>query len=198
MSSTNAVSAVDKNLEVKSLQEGVKLSQQEIVERAKDEINNSVEELAAGKKVAEVVNVGCLSHLAKLFFFWAVKTVAEEVDLSGSAVAAVVDSASSAVKAVVTGADLSGNCCDALEAALEKELSHVTGIDISISDVTPETVTAVVSNAVSASVPASVPVAVAHVAASAAASVAASAVPAPVVYLTPVSIQNKSSRQRKE
>ena len=111
MSSTNAVSAVDKNLEVKSLQEGVKLSQQEIVERAKDEINNSVEELAAGKKVAEVVNVGCLSHLAKLFFFWAVKTVAEEVDLSGSAVAAVVDSASSAVKAVVTGADLSGNYC---------------------------------------------------------------------------------------
>ena len=192
MSSTNAVSAVDKNLEVKSLQEGVKLSQQEIVERAKDEINNSVEELAAGKKVAEVVNVGCLSHLAKLFCFWAVKTVAEEVDLSGSAVAAVVDAASSAVavaaatvEAVVTGADLSGNCCDALEAALEKELSHVTGIDISISDVTPETVTAVVSNAVSAAVSASVPASV-------------PAVADPVVYLTPVSIQNKSSRQRKE
>ena len=189
MSSTNAVSAVDKNLEVKSLQEGVKLSQQEIVERAKDEINNSVEELAAGKKVVEVVNVGCLSHLAKLFCFWAVKTVAEEVDLSGSAVAAVVDAAASAVEAVVTGADLSGNCCDALEAALEKELSHVTGIDISISDVTPETVTAVVSNAVSNAVSASVPAAV---------SASVPAVADPVVYLTPVSIQNKSSRQRKE
>lgn len=195
MSSTNAVSAVDKNLEVKSLQEGVKLSQQEIVERAKDEINNSVEKLAAGKKVVEVVNVGCLSHLTKLFCFWAVKTVAEEVDLSGSAVAGVVDAAASAVavaaatvEAVVTGADLSGNLCDALEAALEKELSHVTGIDISISDVTPETVTAAVSDAVSAAVSASVPV-----------PVAASAVAAdPVVYLTPVSIQNKSSRQRKE
>ena len=189
MSSTNAVSAVDKNLEVKSLQEGVKLSQQEIVERAKDEINNSVEELAAGKKVVEVVNVGCLSHLAKLFCFWAVKTVAEEVDLSGSALAGVVDAVSSAVEAVVTGADLSGNCCDALEAALEKELSHVTGIDISISDVTPETVTAVVSNAVSNAVSASVPAAV---------SASVPAVADPVVYLTPVSIQNKSSRQRKE
>jgi len=154
------------------------------VERVKDEINNSVEELAAGKKVVEVVNVGCLSHLAKLFCSWAVKTVAEEVDLSGSVVAGIVDSASASaeavVEAVVRGADLSGNCCDALEAALEKELSHVTGLDISISDVKPETVTASVAS-VLASVPASVP-----------------AVPASVLYLTPVSIQNKSSRQRRE
>jgi hypothetical protein len=179
MSSTSVASAVDKNHELKSLQEGVKLSQQEIVERVKDEINNSVEELAAGKKVVEVVNVGCLSHLAKLFCSWAVKTVAEEVDLSGSVVAGIVDSASAeaVVEAVVRGADLSGNCCDALEAALEKELSHVTDLDISISDVKPENVTA----SVVASVPASVPV-----------------VPASVLYLTPVSIQNKSSRQRRE
>ena len=62
MSSTSVASAVDKNHELKSLQEGVKLSQREIVERVKDEINNSVEELADGKKVVEVVNVGCLSH----------------------------------------------------------------------------------------------------------------------------------------
>jgi len=196
MSSTSVASAVDKNHELKSLQEGVKLSQQKIVERVKDEINNSVEELAAGKKVVEVVNIGCLSHLAKLFCSWAVKTVAEEVDLSGSVVAGIVDSAEAVVEAVVTGADLSGNCCDALEAALEKELSHVTGLDISISDVTS------VAASVVSSVPA-VPVSVPAVPASVPASVPAPvsvpvAVPASVLYLTPVSIQNKSSRQRRE
>jgi hypothetical protein len=190
MSSTSVASAVDKNHELKSLQEGVKLSQQKIVERVKDEINNSVEELAAGKKVVEVVNIGCLSHLAKLFCSWAVKTVAEEVDLSGSVVAGIVDSAEAVVEAVVRAADLSGNCCDALEAALEKELSHVTGLDISISDVKPETV--------AASVVASVPVTVASVAAAVSVPASVPVVPASVLYLTPVSIQNKSSRQRRE
>uniref|UniRef100_A0A6C0IAA2 Uncharacterized protein n=1 Tax=viral metagenome TaxID=1070528 RepID=A0A6C0IAA2_9ZZZZ len=129
------LSAVDKKLELTQPQAVVGSSQPETAVDAKVELNTSVKEtleaVAAGKNVVDVVNVGCLERFAKLFCFLTVKNVVNAVDLSGS----VLEAVGAAVEATVKDLDLSGsvlsNAASVLEsqvAALESEVLSETEV----------------------------------------------------------------------
>jgi hypothetical protein len=139
------LSAVDVKLELTPPQAGVGSSQPETAVDAKVELSTSVkktlEDVAAGKNVVDVVNVGCLERFAKLFCFLTVKNVVENaVDLSGS----VLETVEAAVEATVKDLDLSGSVLsnavsvlDSQVAALESEVLSETELSDLSGDLLP-------------------------------------------------------------
>lgn len=117
------LSAVDKKLELTPPQAVVGSSQPETAVDAKVELSTSVKEtleaVAAGKNVVDVVNVGCLERFAKLFCFLTVKNVVNAVDLSGS----VLEAVGGAVEATVKDLDLSGSVLSNVASVLESQVA---------------------------------------------------------------------------
>jgi len=110
------LSAVDK----KQSPEVVGSSQPETaVVELSTSVEKTLEAVAAGKNVVDVVNVGCLERFAKLFCFLTLKNVVNAVDLSGS----VLDTVGAAVEATVKDLDLSGSVLNNVVSVLESQVA---------------------------------------------------------------------------
>jgi len=129
------LSAVDENLEVTQPQEAVASLQSDTVVDAKVELSTSVKEtleaVAAGENVVDVVNVGCFERFAKLFCFLTVKNVVNAVDLSGS----VLEVVEAAVEATVKDLDLSGSVLSNVVSVLESQVAALESEVLSETEV---------------------------------------------------------------